>query len=81
MLIYSMKSILISEFKAKCIAIINEVNQTNTPIIITKRGEPIARLEPFKSSRPERVLGTQQKMQIAGDIVHAEFSKDWEMNE
>ncbi len=75
-----MKEILISEFKAKCIAIINEMNRTRDSVIITRRGCPVARLEPIGDERPSRKLGKLAgKIRIKGDIVHADFSTDWEI--
>ncbi len=75
-----MKTVFISEFKARCIAIINEVNRTHSSVIITRRGKPIARLEPVTNKKPERILGDMGKMTIKGDIIHADFSNDWEIN-
>ena len=75
-----MKTVFISEFKAHCIAIINEVNQTHSSVIITRRGKPIARLEPVTDKKPERILGSMGKMTIKGDIIHTDFSDDWEIN-
>ena len=40
-----MREIKASEFKAKCLKLLDEVNETGEPIIITKRGKPVARLE------------------------------------
>ncbi len=41
-----MGKIAISEFKAKCLAVIDEVNKTKKSVIITRRGKPIAELIP-----------------------------------
>ncbi|MBA7662835.1 hypothetical protein ES703_70868 [subsurface metagenome] len=76
-----MKTVYISDFKARCIAIINEVNQTHTPVIITRRGKPVARLEPIQKEKPERVLGNLGKMLIKGDIVHTDSSDEWNINQ
>ncbi len=75
-----MKTILISDFKAHCIAIINEVNQKKTPVIITRRGKPLVRLEPFVTEEPKRSVGKLQRMRITGDIVNTDFSDEWEIN-
>jgi prevent-host-death family protein len=80
MLSFHMKTILISDFKAQCIAIINEVHQTKDTIVITRRGKPVAKLEPFVFEEPERKLGNLKKMRIEGDIVHTDFSEEWEIN-
>ncbi|MCY4036554.1 MAG: type II toxin-antitoxin system Phd/YefM family antitoxin [bacterium] len=34
------------EFKAKCLKLMDEVNETGVPIVITKRGKPVSRLLP-----------------------------------
>lgn len=39
-----MREIKASEFKAKCLALIDEVAETGEAIIITKRGKVVARL-------------------------------------
>ena len=75
-----MKTIIISEFKARCIAVINEVNQTHSAVIITRRGKPVARLEPVTDKKPDRVLGKMGAMTIKGDIIHTDSSDDWEIN-
>jgi prevent-host-death family protein len=71
-----MKTILISEFKAHCAAIINEVNKNKSSVVITKRGKPVARLEPFEAEKPTRKLGQLQKMKIMGDVVHSDFADE-----
>jgi prevent-host-death family protein len=38
------KTMAAGEFKAKCLAVLDEVKQTGEPVIITKRGKPVARV-------------------------------------
>lgn len=59
-----------SEFKAKCLACISEMEQSGEPITITKRGRPVAVLGPVKR------LGYKSpgnswagRMEILGDLV------------
>lgn len=33
-------------FKAKCLALIDEMNRTKVPIIVTNRGKPVAEMRP-----------------------------------
>ncbi len=65
-----MREINASEFKAKCLAILDEVAQTGQPVTILKRGRPIAQLVPSvpRVGRypQETLVGT---VQIHGDIV------------
>ena len=42
------RTITASEFRAKCLQLMNEVAATGVAIIITKRGKPIANLLPLE---------------------------------
>ncbi len=42
------KKIAAGKFKAQCLALLDEVAETGSQIVITKRGKPLARLIPFK---------------------------------
>lgn len=65
-----MRSIRASEFKAKCLAILDEVNRTGEPVTILKRGRPVARLLPPSVAQgkypQESLRGT---VKIHGDIL------------
>ena len=41
-----MKTIKASEFKAKCLKLMNEVAESGNIIVITKNGHPVAQLAP-----------------------------------
>lgn len=40
------KEVSISEFKAKCLSLIEKVNKTKKPVRITRHGKPVAELSP-----------------------------------
>ena len=40
------KTVSASEFKARCLALIDEMNRTNAPVIVTKHGKPVAEMRP-----------------------------------
>ena len=65
-----MKEINASEFKAKCLAILDEVSSTGEIVTILKRGKPVAQLVPpvpSKAGYPQETLrGT---VEIRGDIL------------
>ncbi len=44
-----MREIKASEFKAKCLRLIDEVAETGEAIVITKRGKSVARVEPQRA--------------------------------
>ena len=75
-----MKTIILSEFKAKCIAVLKQAQRSGEAIVVTRRGHPLARIEPILDEMPPRKLGALRgKMKIKGDIVQNDFSEDWEM--
>lgn len=74
-----MKTILISEFKAKCIQMLKEVQKNGKPLTVTLRGEPIARVEPVpKRGKTSRLGQLKGWIKIKADIVNTGFEKDWE---
>lgn len=40
------RTILAAEFKAHCLALMDEVQETAPEIVVTKRGRPVARILP-----------------------------------
>ncbi|MGF1484322.1 MAG: type II toxin-antitoxin system prevent-host-death family antitoxin [Opitutales bacterium] len=63
-------SVLISEFKAKCIALMKEVHSTGRPLTVTLRGKPLVRVEPVSNVTEERALGGQSDdLLIRGNIL------------
>jgi len=76
------REMLISEFKARCIAELKRVRQTGQPLIVTLRGKPIARVEAVNSpDEPEVMLGSKRgRATMKRDLVKFDFSGEWEMN-
>jgi prevent-host-death family protein len=63
-----MKTISASEFKKRCLAVVTEVPTTREPALVTKRGNPVARVVP--AGRPVRKFLDRLKgiIKIVGDI-------------
>ena len=71
-----------TEFKAKCLAYLKEIEQHGEPITITRRGRPVAVLGPTKKTAwksPRNSLAG--KVRIVGDIVNVDMSSLWEVVE
>ena len=72
-----MRTLAASEFKSKCLSILDEVAETGEPITISKRGKPVAQLFPAisrgKISPQESLRGT---VEIIGDIVEPTTDPD-----
>lgn len=69
------KSIPAGEFKAKCLGLLDDVNRTGEPLVITKHGKPIARLIPIRPGVEE--VRKTLRFDIAGDIVEPLDAEDW----
>ncbi len=75
-----MKTINASEFKAKCLAILDEVAETGEVLTILKHGRPVAQLvppSPRSTGFPQEALaGT---VEFLGDVVEPVVEADaWE---
>ena len=78
--IYLMKEVAISEFKAKCLGILEEVRKTRKPIRVTRFGQPVAEVvPPPPKPRSKSWLGSMAgSAEIVGDIVGPTGSfEDW----
>jgi prevent-host-death family protein len=66
-----MKEVGISEFKAKCLGILEQVRKTRKPVRVTRFGKPVAEVVPATPKRRQkRRLGSMAgTMKIVGDIV------------
>lgn len=63
------RTIKASEFKARCLKLMDEVAQSGEEIVITKRGRPVSRLVPCRQ-QPERLFGADRDIiGIHGNIV------------
>jgi prevent-host-death family protein len=60
-----------TEFKAKCLALLNEIEQRGETITITRRGRPVAVLGPPKKRRWKSPKNSWAgRLEITGDIVN-----------
>jgi len=74
-----MKTMAAGQFKARCLQVMETVRTTRVPLLITKRGKPVAKLVPPDES-PAHIMGRLAgKIEILGDIVSPVVPpEDWE---
>ncbi|MCY4418037.1 MAG: type II toxin-antitoxin system prevent-host-death family antitoxin [Chloroflexi bacterium] len=66
-----------SEFKAKCLGLMDEVAEHGGEIVITKNGKPVARLTAYHE-RPKTLFGIDKgRLKITGDII-SPIDVEWE---
>ena len=65
-----METVSVSEFKATCLELLAKVGRTGEPILITKRGKPLAQVTPPPPQRKKSWLGCMAgTAHVLGDIV------------
>jgi prevent-host-death family protein len=74
------KTIPAGTFKARCLAIMDEVASKRESVVITKRGKPVAKLVPVEKEKDD-IFGFMKgkgKIEIKGDIVSPILSpEEW----
>ena len=65
------ETVSISQFKATCLALLDKVKKTGQPILVTRRGEPIALVTPPPpAEKPLSWLGSlKSTARITGNII------------
>jgi prevent-host-death family protein len=77
-----MKQVAISEFKAKCLSLIDQVQKTKKPICITRFGKPVAQVAPAPAdpAKSDWFGSMKGQIEILGDILSpANDESDWEV--
>lgn len=77
---FAMDSLPISRFKATCLAALERVRKTGRPLLVTKRGVPIAQvIPPPAPEAPPSAFGAMRgSADELGDIVEPLGEEDWE---
>lgn len=69
------KTVPAGEFKAHCLALLDKVARTRQPLIVTKRGKPVAKVVPTEALRPRKLLGS---VKFHGNIIDPVLDK-WDI--
>jgi len=71
-----MRTVKASEFKAKCLKIMDEVAATGEPVVITKYGVPVAQLVPAVQ-KPKTLFGALKgSILYMGDVI-SPIDEEW----
>ena len=75
-----MPNIAATEFKAKCLELMDRVAQRQETFVITKRGTPVAKLSPVEPKSKVTLFGCLKgQVSIEGDIVEPALpAETWE---
>ena len=75
-----MTTLLVSTFKARCLAIMERVHTDGSPVIVTRRGKPLVRVVPARAqtSMPRKLGALAGEALATGDIVNTGLEHEWE---
>jgi prevent-host-death family protein len=75
-----MKQMRASAFKARCLSVMNDVQATGEPVIVTKRGKPVVKVVPAEPEKNDLFGFMAGKFEIVGDIESPVVSlKNWKI--
>ena len=63
-----MKQMRASAFKARCLAVMDDVQATGEPVLVTKRGKPVVKVVPVKAENDDIFGSMADEVEIIGDI-------------
>ena len=68
----------VSDFRRRCLELLESVRSEGMELVITKHGRPVARITPMSSdAMPLRGM-MRGKLTLNGDIVEVDWSEEWE---
>ncbi|HXM23854.1 MAG TPA: type II toxin-antitoxin system Phd/YefM family antitoxin [Terriglobales bacterium] len=74
-----MKTMPAGQFKARCLRVMDDVQSTREPVVITKNGRPVAKLVPAGEPSDDFLGKLSGVMKIVGDITQPiEDPEAWE---
>jgi prevent-host-death family protein len=74
-----MKKIAAAEFKSQCLMLMDHVRSTRQPLLITKRGKPVAKLVPLDTAEDDFIGRLKGVFRVVGDIESpVEPTEAWE---
>ena len=75
-----MKRMQASAFKTKCLSVMDDVQATGEPVLVTKRGKPVVKVIPAEPEKDDIFGFMAEKGSILGDIESPVVPlKDWKI--
>jgi prevent-host-death family protein len=76
-----MQKIPAAQFKAQCLAVMDQVADSGRPVVVTKHGKPVVQIIPVKSGEDDIFGFMAGKFRIIGDIENTIPASDWNLPE
>src|ERR1700677_395602 len=72
-----MQKMAAAQFKAQCLAVMDQVSQSGRAVVITKHGKAVAKLVPANEGEDEIFGALAGIARITGDIENTVPASDW----
>jgi antitoxin (DNA-binding transcriptional repressor) of toxin-antitoxin stability system len=66
---HGQKTLIASQFKARCPGLMDQLAATGEVLVITKNGQPVAKLHPCGPARRPNPFGLHPGVEIEGDVL------------
>ena len=74
-----MQTIQASEFKAKCLALMDKMAASGETLVVTKKGIPTVEMKPYSGNRVTSPFGLHPDLEIHGDLLDPLEENLWEV--
>ena len=73
------ETLAVTDFKARCLRLIDSVETEGLCIVVTKHGRPVAQVTPLPSAKRSLRAAYAGKVQVDSDIADLNFASEWEL--
>ena len=77
---HSGRSIAAAEFKARCLELMDRVRETGVEYVVTKHGEPVAKLVPYTARQPKPLFGSMNGTVLKYERPFDSLDGEWDIN-
>jgi len=63
------RSVPATEFKTRCLALLEEVRETRQPLLVTRHGKPVVEITPYLPKNAARVNPLKGSIVFQGDLI------------
>ncbi|MBS0613095.1 MAG: type II toxin-antitoxin system Phd/YefM family antitoxin [Proteobacteria bacterium] len=71
------KFVAATEFKAHCLALLEEVRQTRQRLLVTRHGKPVVEISPYKAGSSEQPNPLKGSILFEGDVL-SPIAEKWD---
>ena len=74
------RSVAAADFKARCLELMDQVRETGVEYVVTKHGEPVAKLVPFTAPRRTPLFGSMKGTVLKFERPFEPIDDEWDVN-